>query len=307
MVEKGDSVTVIAQKLLDKGHISDARVFIIGFYLNKEEGTLKAGEFPLKANISMEQIIRLFRSGKSISYKITLPEGLTSEQIVGRLNKDTVLTGTIRKIPKEGSLLPETYTYQRGVSREDMLERMHKAQLKVLKIAWDKRVGGLPFKLPEEALILASIVEKETGKAAERRRVAGVFINRLNKPMRLQSDPTIIYGIVGGKGALGRRIRQSEKDRVTPYNTYKIDGLPPTPIANPGRAAIEAVLNPEQHREIYFVADGTGGHVFARTLKQHNRNVARWRAWKKKQKSQPKVPPAPKIPAIPKSAVVPAQ
>ena len=307
VVDKGDSVTVIAQKLLDKGHISDARVFILGFYLNKEQGTLKAGEFPLKAGISMEQIIRVLRSGKSISYKITLPEGLTSQQIVERINKNTVLTGTIRKTPEEGSLLPETYTFQRGVSRETMLERMHKAQLKVLKVAWDKRAGGLPFKLPKEAIILASIVEKETGKTTERSRIAGVFINRLNKSIRLQSDPTIIYGLVGGKGALGRRIKQSEINKSTPYNTYQIDGLPPTPIANPGRAAIEAVLNPDQHKEIYFVADGTGGHVFAQTLKQHNRNVAKWRAFLKKQKSKPKVPPAPKITPIPKSEVVPAQ
>jgi len=307
MVEKGDSVTVIAQKLLDKGYISDARVFILGFYLNKEEGSLKAGEFPLTANISMEQIIRVLRDGKSISYKITLPEGLTSQQIVERLNKDPVLNGNVQKIPEEGSLLPETYTFQRGTSRQAMLKRMNKAQLKVLKELWDKRIGGLPFKLPKEALILASIVEKETGQVAERRRVAAVFINRLNKSMRLQSDPTIIYGINGGKGPLRRPIKQSEIDKPTPYNTYQIDGLPPTPIANPGRAAIEAVLNPLQTKELYFVADGTGGHLFAKTLKQHNKNVAKWRAWQKKQKSKPAVPAAPKIPAIPKSAVVPAQ
>ncbi len=307
MVEKGDSVTVIAQKLLDKGYISDARVFILGFYLNKQEGTLKAGEFPLKASISMEQIINVLRSGKSITYKITLPEGLTSQQIVERLNKNTVLSGNIVKTPEEGTLLPETYTFQRGTSRQTLLERMADAQRKVLKQAWDKRVGGLPFKLPREALILASIVEKETGKVSERPRVAGVFINRLNKSMRLQSDPTIIYGLVGGKGTLGRPIKQSEIDKRTPYNTYQIDGLPPTPIANPGRAAIEAVLNPAQTKEIFFVADGTGGHLFATTLKQHNRNVAKWRAWQKKQKSQPTVPPAPKIPAVVKSPVVPAQ
>jgi len=307
MVDKGDSVTVIAQKLLDKGYISDARVFILGFYLNKQEGTLKAGEFPLKSNISMEQIIRVLRSGKSITYRITLPEGLTSQQIVERLNKNTVLSGKIVKIPEEGTLLPETYSFQRGTSRQALLERMADAQRKVLKQAWDKRVGGLPFKLPREALILASIVEKETGKVSERPRVAGVFINRLNKSMRLQSDPTIIYGINGGKGALGRPIKQSEIDKRTPYNTYQIDGLPPTPIANPGKAAIEAVLNPAQTKEIFFVADGTGGHLFATTLKEHNKNVAKWRAWQRKQKSRPVVPQAPKIPAVPKSSVVPAQ
>jgi len=307
LVEKGDSVTVIAQKLLDKRYISDARVFILGFYLNQEDGPLRAGEFPLKAKVSMEKIIRIFRSGKSISYNITLPEGLTSQQIVARLNKDEVLTGTIVKTPQEGTLLPETYTFERGTSRQTLLERMATAQTKVLKDAWDKRADGLPFSLPTEALILASIVEKETGQSAERARVAAVFINRLNKSIRLQSDPTIIYGIVGGKGALGRPIRQSEIDKATPYNTYQIDGLPPTPIANPGRAAIEAVLNPLQTEELYFVADGTGGHAFAKTLSEHNKNVARWRAWQKKQKSQPAVPPAPVIPAVPNSGVVPAQ
>ncbi len=307
VVDKGDGATVIAQKLLDKAYISDARIFLLGYYLNKEKGSLKAGEYPLKANISMEEIIRVFRSGKSIVHKITLPEGLTSAQIVERLKKDTVLTGVIREVPAEGSLLPETYVFQRGLSREEMLARMKKAQLEVLKNAWDKRVGDLPFKTPEEAVILASIVEKETAKASERPRIAGVFINRLKKSIRLQSDPTIIYGLVGGKGKLGRQIRQSEIDKPTPYNTYQIDGLPPTPIANPGRAAIEAVLNPALHKEIYFVADGTGGHVFAKTLKEHNKNVAKWRAWQKKQKAPPSVPVAPAIPAVPKTSPVPAQ
>lgn len=305
MVGKGDSVTTIAQKLLDRDIISDARVFLAGFYLNKEEGTLKAGEYPLKANASMEQIIRIFRAGKSITYKVTLPEGLTSQQIVERLKKNEILTGTIVKVPAEGTLLPETYSFHRGISREEMLNRMRKAQAKVLKGAWDKRAKNLPFSKPEEALILASIVEKETGKANERPRVAGVFINRLNQSIRLQSDPTIIYGLVGGKGSLGRPIKQSELDERTPYNTYQIDGLPPTPIANPGRAAIEAVLAPAQHKDIYFVADGTGGHAFAQTLAQHNSNVAKWRAWKKKQKTPPAVPAAPVIPTVPKPSSVP--
>ncbi len=306
-VEKGDSVTVIAQNLMDKGYISDARVFILGFYLNKETGTLKAGEFPLNANVSMEEIIRIFRSGKSVAYKVTLPEGLTSQQIVDRLNQDTILTGTIEETPKEGSLLPETYAFQRGTSRQELLERMVEAQRVVLEKAWEERIDNLPLESPEEAVILASIVEKETGQSGERRRVAAVFINRLNKSMRLQSDPTIIYGIMGPKGALGRPIRQSEIDAATPYNTYQIDGLPPTPITNPGRAAIEAVLHPVQSEELFFVADGTGGHLFAKTLKEHNINVAKYRIWQKQQKNQSAVPAAPEIPPVPKSAVVPAQ
>jgi len=306
-VEKGDSVTIIAQNLMDKGYISDARVFILGFYLNKETGTLKAGEFPLNANVSMEEIIRIFRDGKSVAYKVTLPEGLTSQQIVDRLNQDTILTGTIDETPKEGSLLPETYAFQRGSSRQELLDRMAEAQDKVLTKAWEERVDGLPFSTPEEALILASIVEKETGQSGERRRVAAIFINRLNKPMRLQSDPTIIYGIVGPKGALGRPIKQSEIDRPTPYNTYQIDGLPPTPITNPGSAAIKAVLHPVRSDELYFVADGTGGHLFAKTLKEHNQNVAKYRVWQKQQKNQSAVPAAPEIPPVPKTAPVPAQ
>ena len=306
-VEKGDSVTVIAQKLMDKGYITDARVFILGFYLNKETGSLKAGEFPLNANVSMEEIIRIFRNGKSVAYKVTIPEGLTSQQIVERLNQDTILTGTIEEVPKEGTLLPETYTFQRGTSRQQILKRMVEAQGKVLQKAWAERVDGLPINSPEEAIILASIVEKETGQTGERRRVAAVFLNRLNQSMRLQSDPTIIYGIVGPKGALGRPIKQSEIDKPTPYNTYQIDGLPPTPITNPGRAAIEAVLHPVRSDELYFVADGTGGHLFAKTLKEHNENVAKYRAWQKKQKDQAAVPAAPEIPPVPKSATVPAQ
>ncbi len=306
-VEKGDSVAEIAQKLMDKGYISDARVFILGFYLNKDTGSLKAGEYPLNANVSMEEIIRIFRDGKSVAYKITLPEGLTSLQIVERLNQDTILTGTIDEVPKEGTLLPETYTFQRGTSRQELLDRMTEAQSKVLNKAWEERVDGLPLSTPEEALILASIVEKETGKSGERRRVAAVFINRLNKSMRLQSDPTIIYGIVGPKGALGRPIRQSEIDKPTPYNTYQIDGLPPTPITNPGRAAIEAVLHPVRSDELYFVADGTGGHLFAKTLEEHNQNVAKYRAWQKQQKDNSAVPDAPEIPPVPKTATVPAQ
>ena len=303
-VEKGDSVTVIAQKLMDEGYISDARVFILGFYLNKETGPLKAGEFALQTNVSMEEIIRIFRSGKSVAYNITLPEGLTSQQIVDRINQDPILTGTIDETPAEGSLLPETYAFQRGTTRQDLLDRMTEAQGKVLQAAWDKRIDNLPFTQPQEAIILASIVEKETG---QRRRVAAVFINRLNKSMRLQSDPTIIYGIVGPKGALGRPIKQSEIDNPTPYNTYQIDGLPPTPIANPGRAAIEAVLHPVRSDELFFVADGTGGHLFAKTLKEHNENVAKYRAWQKQQKNLSGIPAAPEIPPVSKSAVVPAQ
>ena len=190
---------------------------------------------------------------------------------------DPVLVGEVSAVPEEGALLPETYLFERGTSRDEILARMAAAHDAVMEELWPARAENLPIKTEEEAVILASIVEKETGVAEERPRVASVFINRLNRGMRLQSDPTIIYGITGGKGPLGRRIRRSEIDGATPYNTYQIDGLPPTPIANPGRAAIEAVLNPPETKDLYFVADGTGGHAFASSLKEHLKNVAAFR------------------------------
>jgi UPF0755 protein len=187
------------------------------------------------------------------------------------------------ELPPEGSLLPDTYPFQRGTSRADIVAQMQRQQQRALADIWSKRIDGLPLKTPEELVILASIVEKETGRADERPRVASVFINRLNKKMRLQSDPTILYGLFGGQGRPPERpIYRSDIDKHTPYNTYQIDGLPPGPIANPGRAAMEAVANPSRTKDFYFVADGTGGHVFARTLDDHNENVRRWRVIRKK-------------------------
>jgi UPF0755 protein len=215
--------------------------------------------------------------GKAILHSITIPEGLTTLQIVERLRENDILVGDIQDVPKEGSLLPDTYKFQRGMSRAQLVERMQQEQSRVLKEVWARKSPDLPIKSPQDLVILASIVEKETGKADERTRVAGVFVNRLNRNMKLQSDPTIVYGLVGGKGSLGRGILRSEIDQPTPYNTYVVTGLPPGPIANPGRAALEAVASPSRTKEIYFVADGTGGHVFAETYQQHQRNVGRWR------------------------------
>ncbi|MEM6650198.1 MAG: endolytic transglycosylase MltG, partial [Pseudomonadota bacterium] len=212
-------------------------------------------------------------------------EGLTTRQIIARLKEAPMLVGEVTIELKEGDLLPETYSYQRGDNRDSIIERMKEAHDDVLAVLWETRAEGLPLDTPEEAVILASIVEKETGIAAERPRVAGVFINRLNKGMRLQSDPTIIYGLTGGE-PLGRGIRLSELRKETPYNTYVIRGLPPTPIANPGRDALAAVLNPLETNDLYFVADGTGGHVFATNLAQHNRNVAKWRRIERERQSQ---------------------
>jgi UPF0755 protein len=213
-----------------------------------------------------------------IVYRVSVAEGLTSWQIVEGLKGADFLEGEVPEVPAEGALAPDTYEVSRGANRGEILERMAAAQTRILDAAWEARADGLPLESKEEALILASIVEKETGVPEERRQVASVFINRLNQGMRLQTDPTVIYGITLGEGnGLGRGIRQSELRRRTPYNTYVIDGLPPTPIANPGRLAIEAALNPDDTPYIFFVADGTGGHAFAVTIADHNRNVAEWR------------------------------
>ncbi|MCV2875622.1 endolytic transglycosylase MltG [Rhodobacteraceae bacterium XHP0102] len=217
------------------------------------------------------------QSGASIAYRVSIPEGLTSWQIVEGLKSAEFLTGEVAEIPAEGRLAPDTYEATRGMARTELLAQMQARQDDILMAAWQARAEGLPISTPEEALILASIIEKETAQPNERGLVASVFVNRLNRGMRLQTDPTVIYGVTEGQGVLGRGLRRSELDRVTPWNTYQIDGLPPTPIANPGRASIEAALNPESSDYIFFVADGTGGHAFAVTLAEHNRNVARWR------------------------------
>ena len=216
-------------------------------------------------------------SGASIAYRVSIPEGLTSWQIVEGLKSAEFLGGEVAEIPAEGLLAPDTYEATRGMERAELLVQMQARQEAILMEAWANRAENLPISTPQEALILASIIEKETGQAEERGVVASVFTNRLRRGMRLQTDPTVIYGVTEGQGVLGRGLRRSELDRVTPWNTYQIDGLPPTPIANPGRASIEAALNPDDTNYIFFVADGTGGHAFAETLAEHNGNVARWR------------------------------
>ncbi|MDH7795715.1 MULTISPECIES: endolytic transglycosylase MltG [unclassified Beijerinckia] len=238
---------------------------------------VKAGEYLFPQRVSLQQVIDILVSGKQILHSITVPEGLTSEQIVQRLRDNDVLAGDIRDIPREGTIMPDTYRVTRGMLRSVLLAKMQSDQNRLLDQIWDRRATDLPLKSKYELVTLASIVEKETGRADERTRVAAVFHNRLQRRMKLQSDPTIVYGIVGGKGTLGRPIQRNEITRPTPFNTYVIDGLPPGPIANPGRAAMEAVANPSKTRDLFFVANGSGGHAFAETLDQHNRNVARWR------------------------------
>ncbi len=280
VVPKGEGITAMAERLERDGVISDRRIFmtsILYFMHLKGYGSLKAGEYELSKQASLREVLDTLVKGKSIEHKITFPEGLTSQQIVARLLAHPELTGEITEIPPEGSLLPDTYRFGSDDSRANIIERMQHAQKKFLAKMWEERQPDIMVNTPEEALVLASIVEKETGKADERPHVASVFHNRLKKKMRLQSDPTIIYGIFGGSGMRDHPITRDEIDRHTPYNTYKIDGLPPTPIANPGRAAIEAVLKPAKSEYLYFCADGTGGHAFASTLAEHNKNVAQWR------------------------------
>ena len=286
LISPGASLDSIAARLERQNVISQKLVFWAGVRLNKAEAKLRAGEYLFEPGVSMREVMNALVSGKSILHAVTIPEGMTSELAVARLLSDEVLTGSIAEVPPEGSLLPETYKFTRGMTRQQIIEEMKRAQSRALQEIWERRVPGLPIGTPEEMVTLASIVEKETGKADERPRVAAVFINRLRQDMRLQSDPTIIYGLFGGKGKPSDRpIYKSDIDRVTPYNTYQIDGLPPGPIANPGRAALEAVANPSRTNDLFFVADGTGGHVFAETLEDHNRNVARWREIEKARKA----------------------
>ena len=276
-IPKGEGVNAIGERLERNGIIRDRIIFAASVIYFKAQAKLKAGEYEIRKGASMRQVLDTLVQGRALLHKVSVPEGFTSQQVVERLNAARHLTGEITEIPPEGSLLPDTYKYTRGMSRQDLIARMQAEQRKYVMRLWPGRAPNLPYKTPYEAITLASIVEKETGRADERARIAGVFVNRLRKSMRLQSDPTIIYGIAGGRGTLGRPILRSELQKHTPYNTYRIDGLPPTPIANPGRAAIEAVLNPAETSDLYFVADGTGGHAFAETLAGHRKNVARWR------------------------------
>ena len=279
IVRNGAGISEIASGLERNNIITDSRVFRFVSEAYLDNDTLKAGEYEIKARASMQEIMQLLKSGKSILYSVSLPEGLTVKQMFRKLADDPVLTGELpTELPPEGWLKPDTYKFTRGTKRTEIVQQMLAAQKALVAQIWEKREPGLPVSSVEEFVTLASIVEKETGRADERPRVASVFLNRLEKGMRLQSDPTIIYGIFGGEGKPGdRAILKADLDKETPYNTYLIKGLPPTPIANPGRAALEAVANPSRTPELYFVADGTGGHVFAETLDEHNANVRRWR------------------------------
>ena len=293
-IPKGESAQEIGERLEREGFITDRRMFMAGYMLSKMTGRedgralqLKAGDYLVPQAATPHQILDILAEGKTITYKVTIPEGLTSEQIVDRLKADANLAGDIAEVPREGTLLPDTYVVQRGANRQTIIDRMQADARKLEEKLWDQREKDLPLKTWEEAVIMASIVEKETGRNDERERVAAVFINRLKQKMRLQSDPTIVYGVTSGKGVVWNRpILRSEIAQKTAHNTYQIDGLPPTAICNPGRAAIEAVLNPADTKDLYFVADGSGGHIFSETLKDHNVSVRKWREVEREMKAK---------------------
>jgi len=277
-VPNGAGVSRIAQILAKQNVISDTRIFRIGVRLLGKDKALRAGEYEFPAGVSQNGAADILITGTAIQYGLTIPEGWTVLQAINTIAGTGGLTGITSYHYGEGSLLPETYAYTRGATRQSILDRMADAMDKTLKKAWANRAPDLPLKTPQDALILASIVERETGINSERARVAGVFINRLRIGMRLQSDPTVIYGLSDGMGTLSRGLTRKDLATEHPYNTYVIKGLPPEPICLPGKSAIEAVLNPAQTKELYFVADGTGGHVFSKSLREHNANVQRWRS-----------------------------
>lgn len=307
-IPKSARVMEIADILQHEGVVDENKfVFLGGVFLLKAWGDLKSGEYLFPKRASLRDVVETLIEGKVVQHLITIPEGLTSEQIAARLLDSPILAGPIKDTPREGSMLPNSYNFRRGDTRDHAIQRMQQAQQQLVKEVWERRSRELPLRTPEQLVILASIIEKETGRPEERTRIAAVFVNRLKQRMRLQTDPSVIYGLAPGKGTLGRPLSRADLERPTPYNTYMIDGLPPGPIANPGRASIEAAANPARTKELYFVADGSGGHVFAETYDQHLKNVGRLRVIE--QGGSPPPPPEPtqepQQPAEPKAAATP--
>jgi UPF0755 protein len=277
VVPRGAGVDRIAGLLAEKGVIASALVFRLAARTLAADKPLRAGEYRFPASVSTEGVLAVLQDGVTVVRRLTIAEGLSVAEIMGQLAGTEGLEGAIERTPGEGTLLPETYHFSFGDSRQGLMRRMAGAMDAVLAAIWARRAPNLPFDTAREAVILASIIEKETGRAGERARIAAVFVNRLRRAMRLQSDPTVVYGLTRGKASLGRKLTRRDLAHASPYNTYVTDGLPPAPISNPGRAALEAAVRPAATRDLYFVADGQGGHLFARTLAEHNRNVARWR------------------------------
>jgi UPF0755 protein len=281
-ITPGTSTRDISNTLKNQKIIDSFELFTGVSYWLRQEGGLQAGEYTFAPGMSLFDVIRRIQKGEVYKRHITIPEGLTTYQIVALLNADPYLSGPIEGMPAEGTLLPETYQYTRGMTRRSVMNRMEQAMRDQIQTLWSNRPSTFPLKSAHDAVVLASVVEKETGVASERSRVAGVFFNRLRLGMKLQSDPTVIYAITKGNGPLGRALTRADLQNTdSPYNTYLYAGLPPGPIANPGRDSLMAVFAPVVSDDLYFVADGTGGHAFAKTLDGHNQNVARWRAIKK--------------------------
>jgi UPF0755 protein len=276
-LDRGLGVRAIGRRLADAGVVGDPRLFEALVRLEGVGGELKAGEYAFPAGVPLAEVLGMLRAGRVVTYRFTLPEGWTVAEAMAALAADPILEGDLPAAPAEGRLLPETYVFSRGETRAGLLRRMERALEQELAAAWAARDDDLPLGSPEEALILASIIEKETGVAEERDVVAGVFVNRLRRAMPLQTDPTVIYAITRGERPLGRGLTRRDLEVDDPYNTYRYRGLPPGPIANPGRASIRAAVAPAATDYLYFVADGTGGHAFARTLAEHNANVRVWR------------------------------
>ena len=297
----GSGVSAIGLQLKAAGVIRSVDLFRAAASLTGADRKLRAGEYEVPSGASLAGVLNLLVEGRVVRHFVTLPEGWSSLQAVDILNNQPVLTGTVDKTPEEGSLWPDTYEVVRGETRQSVIERMQRAASENLRQMWALRGPGTVARSPQEAVILASIVEKETGLAAERPRVAAVFSNRLRAGMRLESDPTIVYGVTKGR-PLGRGIRRSELLQQTPWNTYQINGLPPTPIANPGKEALKAVLNPPADPALFFVADGSGGHAFAATYEQHQQNVVRWRAIERQKAG---LPPEAPVPATPDASAAP--
>lgn len=282
VVPRGTPVVGIATLLQEEGIVRHAGVFALAVRLQGNARPLQAGEYSIPAAVSVTDVMAILQGGDQVTRRLTVPEGLTSREVMVIVGEAEALTGEVPEVA-EGAVLPETYHYVHGESRAEVVARMARARDEALADLWLERADDLPLNEPEEALVLASIVERETSLDTERAEVAAVFINRLRRGMRLQSDPTVAYGLVPDGGPLERSLTRRDLRVEHPYNTYVIDGLPPGPIANPGRASIEAVLNPAETDALFFVADGTGGHAFARTLEEHNRNVAKWRRFLREQ------------------------
>jgi UPF0755 protein len=287
LIPQGTGVAEIGSLLRDQGVIEDTRIFRLGVRLFSEGKPLLAGEYVFPKGVSQRGAMGIMIAGKSIMHRLTIPEGLTVREVFDIVQAAPLLDGPLpTEWPAEGTLLPETYQFLRGESRAAMVARMRGDMAKMVQDEWAKRDPNIALKTPDEAVTMASIVEKETSQDDERARVAGVFYNRIKRGMPLQSDPTVIFALTLGKSRLNRGVTYDDLKIDSPYNTYVVKGLPPGPIANPGLAALRGVLHPETHKDLYFVADGTGGHAFAATIEEHNKNVANWRKVQKAQQGQ---------------------